>query len=89
MTDAVKPLFSILCAAIIAQISCIDSILAQSFINWELRIIDDGSQDNTEQVVHPYLSDNRISYQKLPQNAGVGAARNHGLQSAKDMDCSA
>ena len=85
MTDAVKPLFSILCASYNRADKlprAIDSILAQSFINWELLIIDDGSHDNTEQVVHPYLSDNRISYQKLPQNAGVGAARNHGLRSA-------
>ena len=40
----------------------IKSIQAQTFTDWELIIIDDGSDDGTEQVVKGFLKDERISY---------------------------
>ena len=42
----------------------IQSVINQTFRNWELIIIDDGSTDNTETVVKKYLDDPRISYFK-------------------------
>jgi len=60
----------------------IDSILAQSCKDWELIVIDDGSEDNTAHIVASY-SDARIHYLKLDQNAGAGAARNRGLSQAR------
>ncbi|MCB9026035.1 MAG: glycosyltransferase [Bdellovibrionaceae bacterium] len=57
----------------------IDSVLAQSFINWELIIIDDASTDNTHDVVKAY-NDLRIKYIKLKQNKGVSHARNQGIK---------
>lgn len=48
----------------------IQSILAQTFTNWELIIIDDGSTDNTEEAVKKFLTDKRIKYIKKKIRAG-------------------
>ncbi len=59
----------------------IDSLLQQSYQNFEMIIVDDGSTDETTQVVKRYLSDPRIKYITSNKNAGVGVARNIGLDS--------
>ena len=57
----------------------VDSVLAQTFADWELIVVDDGSADDTEAVVRPYLIDHRIRYvrsdalgQSRAKNLGVG-----------------
>tara|TARA_Y100000296_G_scaffold68195_1_gene81263 strand:- start:2826 stop:5681 length:2856 start_codon:yes stop_codon:yes gene_type:complete len=57
----------------------IDSIVAQSYSNWELIIVDDGGNDDTESVVSQY-NDGRIKYYDLKSNKGVSYARNAALQ---------
>ena len=47
-------------ASLIGQ--TIESVQAQSYPNWELVIVDDGSTDNTLEVVEGYLEDKRISF---------------------------
>ncbi len=59
----------------------IESVLAQTFAVWELIIVDDGSTDNTREVVSRY-SDSRIIY-IYQQNAERSAARNNGVNHAK------
>ena len=61
----------------------IKSVLNQNFSNWELIIVDDGSTDNTPQVVKSFLTDDRISYIRLSKNRGVNYARNIGISKAK------
>ena len=57
----------------------IASVQAQSMQSWELKIVDDGSTDDTAAVVAPFLEDRRISY--IPQQqSGPSAARNRGLR---------
>ncbi|MGM0944153.1 MAG: glycosyltransferase family 2 protein [Bacteroidota bacterium] len=60
----------------------VDSVISQSFSNWELILVNDGSNDHSEQVVQPFLDDDRISYFHQP-NMGVSAARNLGARKAK------
>ncbi len=57
---------------------CYNSILNQSYPNWLWLIIDDGSNDNTENIIKD-LNDTRIQYYKIKDNIGRGKARNFGL----------
>lgn len=57
---------------------CIESILNQSFTNFEVLIIDDGSTDKTRQICERYLTDYRVIYH-YKTNGGVSSARNYGL----------
>lgn len=59
----------------------IQSVIDQTYNNWELIIVDDGSTDNTADVVKQF-NDNRISYIKK-NNTGVSDSRNVGAQIAK------
>ena len=61
----------------------IQSVLAQSYTDWELIIVDDCSTDNTDEVVRPYLSDERIKYLKNEKNSGAAVSRNRALREAK------
>jgi len=60
----------------------IESILSQTFTNWELIIINDGSTDNTEEYLHS-LSDSRIQVITLDSNQGFIYAYNLGFKSAR------
>lgn len=62
---------------------CIDSILSQTFTNFELLLIDDGSNDKSGEICDEYaLHDNRIRvFHK--ENNGVGSARQLGVNEAK------
>ena len=59
----------------------IQSVLSQTYQNWELLIINDGSVDNTEEKIKSF-TDERIKYFKK-ENGGVSSARNLGLQNMK------
>ena len=61
----------------------IESVLAQSYKNWELIIVDDCSSDNTDESVSTYLSDDRIHYLKNEKNSGAAFSRNTALREAK------
>lgn len=61
----------------------IDSVLAQSYSDWELIIVDDCSTDNTDEIVKPYLADARIRYIKNDTNSGAAVSRNRALREAK------
>ena len=58
------------------------SVLEQSYINWELIVVDDGSVDDTEKIINNF-EDSRIKYFKTKSNNGVSKARNIGIKMAK------
>lgn len=60
----------------------IQSVVNQSFTNWELIVIDDGSTDSSALKVKPFLTDSRIKYHHQV-NSGVSTARNNGMTMAK------
>ncbi len=61
----------------------IESVINQSFTNWELIIVDDGSTDNTKGIVDSFIkSDKRIKY-FYQENSERSAARNNGISKAK------
>lgn len=60
---------------------CIESILHQTYANFELLLVDDGSSDNSGEICDRYaLLDNRIRVFHKP-NGGVSSARNYGILS--------
>lgn len=60
----------------------IGSVLGQTFPDFELIVVDDGSSDETGAVVCA-IADPRIRYIHLPQNRGAAAARNAGIRAAR------
>ena len=62
-------------------VRCVDSLLSQTYQDWELIIMDDGSTDNTLDVCQSF-QDKRIQVYHKP-NGGVSSARNYGLTYAK------
>lgn len=64
---------------------CLDSILAQTFKNFELIIIDDSSTDKEaiETLNNYKKSDSRVNLVRLKKNSGVSAARNAGIEKSQ------
>ena len=60
----------------------IHSVIAQTYDRWELIIVDDASTDDTDSVVAPFLTDERIRYIKNPVNMGAALSRNTALRAA-------
>lgn len=62
--------------------SCIQSVLRQTYRNWELILVDDGSKDRSGAIADEYQqADKRIRVIHTP-NAGVSSARNQGIELA-------
>ena len=60
----------------------VESVLRQTFADWELLVIDDGSSDHTPEAVRPFLADRRVRYfrsdrlgQPRAKNLGIGLSR--------------
>jgi O-antigen biosynthesis protein len=58
------------------------SVLAQTFTDFEVLVVDDGSIDGTDALMTAY-TDSRVRYLRQPVNAGVSAARNRGLRESR------
>lgn len=67
----------------------IDSVISQSYKDWDLTVIDDGSSDRTFETASEFAQeDNRITVQRNSVNRGVVYSRNRGIQAAPgSVDC--
>ena len=78
MSEAQKKITVCLCAynaeRFIAQ--AVESILAQTYTNWELYVVNDTSIDATAEIVKRYLGDPRVKLVNLEKNIGTYAAKN-------------
>jgi glycosyltransferase involved in cell wall biosynthesis len=62
--------------------AALDSVRAQTFVDWEAIVADDGSTDATADVLAPYLNDSRIRCVRTP-HVGAAAARNAAIDAAR------
>ena len=63
----------------------IESVINQSYQNWELLIVNDGSTDNTKDIVESYAKhDSRISLINFEDNQGAAISRNVAVDQAKN-----
>ena len=62
---------------------CLDRLLAQDYGNYEIVVVDDGSQDNTLEVAEGKASLGEVTLVRSPRNRGCPHARNLGLAQAK------
>jgi glycosyltransferase involved in cell wall biosynthesis len=63
----------------------LNSVLSQTYINWECVIVNDGSSDNTEEVALKYCElDERFIY-VFKENGGLSSARNFGIKASKGV----
>ena len=61
---------------------CIESVIAQTYTNWEMLIVDDYSSDNSLQILKKY-NDKRIQLIELDKNVGASESRNVAIRKAK------
>ena len=82
-----QPLVSIIVPAYNAESRiavALESLIEQTWSNFEVLVVDDCSTDRTKDIVRVYADqDSRIRYLSMPENKGSYSARNHGLDYAK------
>lgn len=62
----------------------IESVISQTYKNWEMILVDDCTPDNSAEIIKKYSKkDNRIKYFKLEENSGAAIARNKALKESK------
>ena len=62
---------------------CLDSVLSQTFENWEAIVVDDGSVDQSREILESYANDDKRFKLIFQTNSGVSVARNRGLEKAR------
>ena len=85
MSEVFSPLVSVIIptynrAALVCR--AIDSVLAQTFTDYEIIVVDDAGSDNTEEVLSARYKE-KIVYIKKQNNEGLSAARNTGIKAAQ------
>lgn len=80
LVSVITPAYN--CKKFISQ--TIESVLAQTYTNWEMIIVNDMSTDNSENIIKEFIKkDNRIRLINLTKNSGAAVARNTALDNAK------
>lgn len=61
---------------------CLESVFAQTFMDYEIILVDDGSTDDSAQQIEPFLQDTRLRYIRQ-KNGGQANAKNRGIKESK------
>ncbi|OYX79793.1 MAG: glycosyl transferase [Flavobacteriales bacterium 32-34-25] len=80
-----KPLVSVIIPIFNSEKYISDTIISvqnQTYQNWEMLLVDDGSTDETQTIITSFLTDKRIQFYPLEKNSGTGVARNFALEKA-------
>lgn len=65
-------------------ITTIQSVISQTFTDWEMIIVDDSSEDNSVKVIQSFVNNEpRIKLIKLTENSGAAVARNRAIEEAQ------
>lgn len=65
---------------------CVNSLLNQSFKDFEILLVDDQSTDNSPDICRDFANSNaRVKFIQRAQNGGTSAARNTGLRAAREI----
>jgi glycosyltransferase involved in cell wall biosynthesis len=85
MNDTATPLFTVVIptynhARYLGR--ALQSVVDQTYTNWEAIVIDNYSMDNTDEVIAS-IADPRITYMKIQNNGVIAASRNSGIREAK------
>ena len=87
MKELKKPLVSVITPAYNAEAfiaETIESVMNQTYANWEMIIVDDRSSDKTMDIIHEYAAqDDRIKVHQLVENSGSAVARNTAMDLAQ------
>lgn len=81
-----NPLVSIVIPAYNAELTisdCLNSLLAQTYSNFEIIVIDDGSDDSTWNICNVFKSRHTNIYVYKQRNSGIASALNYGISKAK------
>ena len=82
MISIITPVYN--AAAFICQ--TIKMVQAQTYTDWELLLVDDGSKDGSVEAIESYLRDhpdNRIRFIDKGENEGAALTRNRGIKEAR------
>ena len=63
---------------------CLESVVHQNFTNYDVMIVNDGSLDNTENIIKEYKSKYSFIYYYNKENGGLSSARNYGIDRLTD-----
>ena len=80
-----EPLVSVIIPTFNSEKYISDTIISvqnQTYKNWEMLLVDDGSTDETQTIITSFLTDKRIQFYSLEKNSGTGVARNLGVSKA-------
>ena len=61
---------------------CLDSLINQEFFNYEIIVVNDGSTDNSQEIIEEYAKRYDIIKDVFKKNGGLSSARNYGLEKA-------
>lgn len=80
LVSIITPVYN--CAKLLPK--TIESVINQTYKNWEMILVDDCTPDNSAEIIKEYMKDeSRIKYFKLDNNSGAAVARNKALELSK------